>query len=128
MERHVREALNQMSKKMNLPPFQINNEGVIYLKLEKIGDLFIEVQSDAVYTYIFNTFDYLDYPLTIEAMSFCGMDTAYTIPTNPVLRGAHDLGFAIKTTTENLTLVNLEGAINQLIDMAVHLRKLSVRL
>ncbi|MDE6576322.1 MAG: hypothetical protein K2L24_02900 [Opitutales bacterium] len=128
MERHVQEALNQMSTKMNLPPFQINGAGVIYLVLENAGELFIDVQPNAVYTYIFNTFDFLDYELTTEAMSFCGLDTAYTIPANPVLRGDHDLGFAIKITTEDLTLVNLEGAINQLIDMAVHLRKLSIRL
>lgn len=123
MKQHIQEALLQMSKKMAIPEFVINSNGIICLQIGSSGDLFIDIQDDMAYLYLLNTFDNVDFNLLTTALSFCQDNEDYNLLATPVLKDDNYLGFAIAIPSENITIISIEEAINQLTELSSRLQQ-----
>jgi hypothetical protein len=122
MERHIAETLAHMGQKMGFQNFTTNAHGILHLAIENTGELFIDVQRSHIFLYLLHSFPVLNFKLMAAACIFCEEKAKHPFVANPVLRDEDALGFAIKIRKEHFSPVSLEGAINQLMDMAARLR------
>jgi hypothetical protein len=112
-----------MGQKMGFPSFTTNNQGLLHLAIEGVGELFIDVQRAHIFLYLLNKFPILNFKLISAAYIFCEEKAKHNFVTNPVLWDESALGFVVKIKKENFSPISLEGAVNQLMDMAVRLRR-----
>ncbi|MDR1303396.1 MAG: hypothetical protein LBJ81_02115 [Puniceicoccales bacterium] len=123
MERHISETLAYMGRKMGFPSFTTNDQGLLHLAIEGVGELFIDIQRTHIFLYLLNKFPVLNFKLVSAAYIFCEEKAKHNFPTNPVLRDENELGFAVKIKNENFSPVSLEAVVNQLMDIATRLRQ-----
>jgi hypothetical protein len=123
MERHISETLAYMGEKMGFPSFTTNAQGLLHLAIEGIGELFVDVQRNHIFLYLLNKFPVLNFKLISAAYIFCEEKAKRNFTANPVLRDEDALGFVVKIKKENFSPISLEGAVNQLMDMAGRLRQ-----
>lgn len=115
----LREVIKEFGELVGFQSLETNNNGVVHITINKIGDLFIdEKYSDEsggnVFVYLLRVYERIDGELYKTALEMCDSQRDTEFIVNPVLHKEQALGFVIKYPIDQFDINVLQKMIRHL--------------
>lgn len=123
----INKTITDFGKKMGFENLAFNEQHVIHLELETIGDLYLEEASPHLLIYLIKKIENPSLKVYQKALTLCHYKQKNPYPTYTGLYEEDKLAFLIKMPYEEISESNLEKSIlflNKLHEQIVNINKL----
>lgn len=110
----INATIASYGKKLGFNNLQFNNNHVVKLQIEKLGDLFLEDTPPNLCIYVAREFDKVDFKILTKALFLCHYKQKNPFTVFIGLQGENKLVFFIRLPHENTTEINIEKTIELL--------------
>lgn len=107
----INKTINDFGKKMELDELSFNENNLIHLELDTVGDLFIEDAQPFLLMYLIKPLERPSLKTYQKALTLCHYKQKNPYPTHTGLLEDNKLAFLIRMPYEEISESNLEKAI-----------------
>lgn len=108
----INKTISEFGKKMEFDDLSFNEDHIIHLQLETIGDLFLEDTPPYLLVYLTKQIDNLTSKEYQKALTLCHYKQKNPFPTYTGLYEDNSLSFLVRIPYEEISESNLEKAIS----------------
>lgn len=108
------DLVSDWGRSLGMPDLRPNAHGVISLRIESMGDLYLEGAGDDALVYLIRQIPFPNASVYRHALQICHPAERFPFPANAGLRQEDRLAFFIRLSSHDLTLPRLEAAVEQL--------------
>ena len=116
------EVINEFGRYIGAKSLEMNENGVIHMTINKIGDLFIDAKyqdesREHIFIYLMRVYEHFDGDLYRRAMELCDYQPNQDYYANPVLHKDQVIGFVVKLHLDDFNLNALRAIVSYLKDL-----------
>ena len=110
----IDDVLADYGRMLGFETLAFNDDGVVSLRFETLGDLFIEQIDDGLLLYVTRTYERSELPLFINALSACHWEQNATFATNASQGRDGELIFSVVVPESDVNVPTIERAVADL--------------